>query len=112
MPCCKVSVGRVGCCIYSANFVRLGTFVGNEVGGGQTLEMETRGSCEGLVGMYQTTLRQIAKYTCLDWYQHWNHLTKFSVSFDYQIAPVSVEQVLSIGTVWCVYFVCFLRAPR
>jgi hypothetical protein len=51
--------------------------------------METASSCEGLVGMYQTTRRHIAKYTGLDWYQHWNRLTKFSVNCQYQMAPVS-----------------------
>jgi hypothetical protein len=55
--------------------------------------METASSCEGLVGMYQTTRRHIAKYTSLDWYQHWNHLAKSSVNCRYQMAPVSVEQV-------------------
>ena len=96
----------------SANFVRWDTFVESEVGGAYTLQMETEGSCEGLVGMYQTTRRHIGKYTSLDWYQHWNHLTKFSVTCQYQKALVSVQQVRSLVSVWCVHFVCFLRTPR
>lgn len=68
--------------------------------------METASSYEGLVGMYQTTRRHIAKYTSLDWYQHWNHL---SVNFQYQMAPLSVEQGPEFRLRWVCSF-CILVA--